>query len=393
MMENSLYIAAAGSGKTTFLVNHAYDLINNIADDKVILIITFTQKNQQEIEQRFIKRTGVVPHGVKICGWYNFLLEYLIRPFAGTVIENLRCQNTGVLLVEGISGTSKYNGKYYKLYKNGDLQTKFLNESKKIFSDKISEFAYTCYKKNKVSTKERLSNICHSVLIDEVQDLSAWDYCIVKILIDIHNIHVVMCGDPRQRTYTTTQSPKWSKYKGRIDEFVKNEVNKSHCKIHVDYTTLGGSHRFGDKIANFASRIIGDEYPPTKVCKCNICSERQIMYSYTSGVYLLRHCMLDNFIHHYNPLVLIWDKRFDEGFGCRTLTYGNAKGLTTDVSLIIPTKNIISNFLSSQSNSLNNITRSKLYVAATRARFIAAILVDDDFDNLIGLPYFNFPKM
>ena len=35
-------------------------------------------------------------------------------------------------------------------------------------------------------------------------------------------------------------------------------------------------------------------------------------------------------------------------------------------------------------------TRSKLYVAVTRARYISAIVVDDNFNNNnIGLPFWN----
>lgn len=53
MSDNKLYIAAAGAGKTTFLVHHACDLAKD-DNQKSIVIITYTRKNQQEIKNRFI---------------------------------------------------------------------------------------------------------------------------------------------------------------------------------------------------------------------------------------------------------------------------------------------------------------------------------------------------
>lgn len=49
MSDNKLYIAAAGAGKTTFLVHHACDLAKD-DNQKSIAIITYTRKNQQEIK-------------------------------------------------------------------------------------------------------------------------------------------------------------------------------------------------------------------------------------------------------------------------------------------------------------------------------------------------------
>ena len=62
-----------------------------------------------------------------------------------------------------------------------------------------------------------------------------------------------MCGDLRQKTYSTNPGSKWGKYKGRIDEYLKNVVNKKRqIPIDIDNTTLNYSHRFGKEIADFA---------------------------------------------------------------------------------------------------------------------------------------------
>ena len=47
MTKNKLYIAAAGAGKTTYIINHAVDYMK-INDGSNIGIITYTIKNQEK---------------------------------------------------------------------------------------------------------------------------------------------------------------------------------------------------------------------------------------------------------------------------------------------------------------------------------------------------------
>lgn len=47
-MNNKLIIAAAGSGKTTYLVESA------LKEDESILILTYTNANEQEIKKSFL---------------------------------------------------------------------------------------------------------------------------------------------------------------------------------------------------------------------------------------------------------------------------------------------------------------------------------------------------
>lgn len=174
-MNNKLYIAAAGAGKTTFLTKHAIDLLKNDSDTKSIAIITYTQKNQEVILDRIKNEVGYIPNQIKVMGWYSFILDYCVRPFMGAVIDSLYCTNVGLLLVEGISNTQKVNGKYFTTYSVKNLKDKFLTKENYFYSDKLSEFAYSCYQKNKKIFIQRLADIFSSILIDEVQDMSAWE--------------------------------------------------------------------------------------------------------------------------------------------------------------------------------------------------------------------------
>lgn len=390
-MNNKLYIAAAGAGKTTFLTKHAIDLLKNDSDTKSIAIITYTQKNQEVILDRIKNEVGYIPNQIKVMGWYSFILDYCVRPFMGAVIDSLYCTNVGLLLVEGISNTQKVNGKYFTTYSVKKLKDKFLTKENYFYSDKLSEFAYSCYQKNKKIFIQRLADIFSSILIDEVQDMSAWDYSIIGLCCKIPSVQTILCGDLRQKTYSTSPSPKWKKYKGRIDLFLEENVNtKRQTYIIIDKETLNVSHRFGQEIANFANRIIGNEFPAANSCSCPECKNRRSKFHDRQGVFLVKKKDVTSFLSRYSPLVLIWDKSHKVLDYKNTINYAKSKGITTEVCLICPTNNIVKDFLSSRTNKMKETTRHKFYVAVTRAMYLSAILVANDFDNKnIGIPFWE----
>lgn len=392
MAKNKLYLAAAGAGKTTFLVNHAIDLMSD-NDTKSIAFITFTTKNQNVIEQKITKHYGFLPSKIRVVGWYAFLLEYCIRPFMGSVIEELYCTSTGVYMVNGTSGKIVVNGKTITTYAANDLKKKFLTNSNLFYSDKLAEFSIECYKANKQEFNQRIGNIFSYIFIDEVQDLSAWDYDILSLLVKNEKLTTILCGDLRQKTYSTNQCSKNKNYKGRIDLYLDEKVNRKKKRyIDIDNNTLNKSHRFGSSIADFASRIFGNTYPRTLSCTCSNCMQKRNEYTDKVGVYLVTRNNVKSFVERYNPLVLIWDKRHDENVSDKTANYGESKGMEDNVTLIYPTAKIVSDILSSPKNNAKKEdgTRRRFYVAVTRARFLCGIVVDDNFDNQgIGLEYWT----
>jgi len=58
---NKLIIAAAGSGKTTFLVEEALKIKSNR-----VLITTFTIANESEIRAKFFKINGAIPENITV---------------------------------------------------------------------------------------------------------------------------------------------------------------------------------------------------------------------------------------------------------------------------------------------------------------------------------------
>ena len=105
-MVNRLIIAAAGSGKTTYLVRQAMQQSDSV------LITTYTIANELEIRKKFVELNGCVPHNVTIQTWYSFLLQHGVRPFQGVILDD---KINGMILVNEKSG-KKYDGKYGPVY-------------------------------------------------------------------------------------------------------------------------------------------------------------------------------------------------------------------------------------------------------------------------------------
>lgn len=394
MANNTIYIAAAGAGKTTLIIRQATELYKRgLPDDKKVLIITYTDNNQNNIRQKFINEYGFVPKNIVILGWFTFLLVYWIRPFKGTVIEQLYDRHIGMSFVEGISGTKMLpNGQVITTYHNN--VEKFLDNSQKhLFSDKMAEFAYKCWEQNKADLLDRISNVADSIFIDEAQDLAAWDFEIMKILIRSGKINCLLYSDPRQSTYKTSASTKYSKYSGDIALFAENEINQKKRKfVTIDTTTLSNSHRCDRSICAFASSIL-PHFPVMEMCLCAECTNRRDAYTLPKGVFLVREQDVQKFVDVYNPLSLIWDKKVNVKFQTKSvLNWGESKGLQADATLIYMTKTLLDlyNPAIRSKKKVSQETLRKFYVAVTRAKYVVGLIVPNNFDNsILSLSFWN----
>ena len=131
MSEDKLIIAAAGSGKTTYIVNKAVEL-----KGKKVLITTYTTANEKEIRDKFIDVNGCIPSNVVIQTWFSLLLEHGVKPFQN-YITNKRIN--GLLLVNQRSGL-KFKGKFPSYYPETEVDKHYFSPDYNIYSDKISKF-------------------------------------------------------------------------------------------------------------------------------------------------------------------------------------------------------------------------------------------------------------
>jgi DNA helicase-2/ATP-dependent DNA helicase PcrA len=356
MKTNKLIIASAGAGKTTFIVNEA--LKQNYGN---ILITTYTQANEEEIRKKIIKLNKCIPENITVQTWFSTLLQHGVRPYQGCLLET---KVNGMILVNSQSGVRYFSKNGIPIcYKENEIEKHYFNDELKIYSDKLSKFVYKCNQKSDGAVIDRISRIYSHIFVDEVQDLAGYDLEVLKLLLNSAS-NILLVGDPRQVTYLTHNERKYSKYKdGLIKDFIQNECN-SNCEI--DEETLNLSHRNNDFICRFSSKL----YPNFKGCISN-----QIEVTKHDGVFLVRKQDIEKYLEVYKPIQLRDSIKVEINKNYKTINFGESKGLTFDRVLIYPTKPFI-DWLKDNRAELKTMSRSKFYVAITRAKYSVGIVFD-----------------
>lgn len=356
MIMNKLVIAAAGSGKTTFLIKEALKTTT-----KRVLITTFTEANEAEIRKKFIEINGSIPENVYIQTWFSLLLQHGVKPYQSVILEeNIQ----GLLLVNQKSGL-KYRGKFPVYYPESDPRNHYFSKGMMIYSDKISKFV--CKANDVVNGLiiDRLSRIYPNIFIDEVQDLAGFDLEIVHLLLQSDS-NLLMVGDPRQVTYHTHEEAKYGKYSdGKIEQFILEQCKK--IDIEIDKTSLNTTYRNEKQICDFANSIY-PEYSP-----CNFVEKEPTGHD---GVFFIEPSELDEYLDKYNPMQLRDKVNVKVNNDYRVMNFGEAKGLSFDRTVIYPTKPMLE-WIQNHSKELAAPSRSKLYVAITRARYSVAIVFEN----------------
>lgn len=365
MSENRLIIAAAGSGKTTYLANEA------LTQGGSVLILTYTLSNEDVIKRRLIQKVGCIPSNITIQTWFSFLLQHGVKPYQGSLNESLFDQDIrGMLLVNKQSGF-RFKGRNGPVYwgENNFIKHYFTKDFK-TYSDKISKFAVKCNCNSNGAVIDRLTRIYNYIFIDEIQDLAGHDLELLKLLFN-SSISVLLVGDPRQVTYLTHLERKYDKYKnGKIKDFVENELEKSVSCI-IDEATLNVSHRNNQFICSYSSRLYPN-LPDVTPCLC--CRRSEINHQ---GVYLVKPDDLDEYVRNIDVIQLRWDKRTKVLPNIRVMNFGESKGETFNRILVYPTQDM-AKWVKDNTATLSDGSRAKFYVALTRARYSIAIVMNFD---------------
>lgn len=368
-MRNELLIASAGAGKTTLIVNKAIS-----CKDKV-LITTFTEENEKEIRKKFIElNNGVIPNNITIKTWFSFLIEHGAKPYQGKLTTK---KIMGLILVNEKSGL-KSRGKYPIYYPEEDVDNHYFTKDYRIYSDKLSKFAFKCNEKSKGYVVERISALFKYIFIDEVQDMVGYDLEFIKLLLNTNSV-IQMAGDPRQVTYHTHFSSKYKKYMdGKIEDFILEKCKKA--KVTIDTTTLKKSRRNNKKICDFANRLFPE---------LTRCESLQMEETEHDGVFLVREKDVGKYIEKYKPLQLRYNretKGIHPDFEVKN--FGESKGLTYERVIIYPTSKML-DWIIKETPITTFETKCKFYVAITRAKFSVAIVYKNDI-NTDKLPIYQF---
>ena len=365
--KNKLIIAAAGSGKTTYIINRAME---NKAES--ILITTYTIANSLEIKKSIIEKIGYIPSNIVIQTWFAFLLQHGVKPFQDCLTSK---KIKGMQLVNSPSAT--VNGR--SLFNEKDVDNYYFNKEYKIYSDKIAKFCFMCNENTNGYVIDRISRIYSQIFVDEVQDLAGYDLEILKLLMNSTS-KVTLVGDPRQVTYLTNNAKKNSKYKdGRIEDFIIDKCKKCNCII--DKKSLNKSYRNNEFICEYSSRL----YPNFETCE-----SKQNEKTNHDGIFLIKREDISKYLIRYNPMQLIWNSKTKINENYNFMNMGESKGLTFDRVLIYPTKTM-EKWILDNSYNLENTTKSKFYVALTRAKYSVGIVLDYN-ENFKADGIINFYK-
>ncbi len=386
MTVNRLLIAAAGAGKTTYLVNQAFEIKNSR-----VLITTYTRSNAEEIRKKLRDKnkeeTGsyCIPDNIIVEEWFTFLLKHGVRPYKAIMNNTLKYRNIGFFLSSEKSGKKPFllNGNPI-YYGEKDFEKYYFTSNYKIYSDKISKFIIECNKLAEGSVIDRILKIYPNIFIDEIQDLAGWDLDVIKLFLN-SDINILMTGDPRQTTYLTNNASKYEKYKnGKIVEFIQNECKKS--KTILDFKTLNKSHRNNNLIASLASNLYPN-LPITEICSC---VEHRSYKKDFEGIFIIKSEEVQTYMKSF-PDGEIQVLKYENSMHPE-LNFGVSKGLSFDRVIIYPPKTMASWFLGKNLESGPSI--AKLYVAITRARYSVAVVIDyKDSDNFIeGVQKFIQPN-
>ena len=365
MGNNTLYIAAAGAGKTTFLVDRAL----RFASEKV-LITTYTDENTAVIKSEIRKRRGGIPNNIEVIPWFTFLLRYGVKPFlASTGFGDKDPQ--GVNLVNGRS--APYARKTSPAY--------YFDNDEKVYNDKLAALALLENERTNGLVIRRISLVYDVILIDEIQDVSGPDLDFIGCLLK-SECDVIMAGDQRQHTFSTNNAARNSQFRSLgLGSYLESSGLVGLCK--VDQETLNGSYRCSQPILDFANTLYPD-FPETVSLQRSSHQDGSHL-----GVYLIQRNAVMEYAARWSPAPLRFDARSFVTDGISATNCGVSKGRTFDRVLFFPSGTIL-DWMKGKRDDLSGTTRAKLYVAVTRARFSVAIVVDQSFEchrsGVVSLP-------
>lgn len=363
---NAVIVAAAGSGKTTFLVREALSI-----KSARVLITTYTESNEIEIRQKFYEINGHIPANVVIMTWFSFLITHGVKPFQ-TPLFDFRIR--GMELVQSASGVKYKTKAGWTIYwgEEENFIKHYFNGMHHVYSDKLSKLVLRCDDASNGHVFDRIQRIFPHIFIDEVQDLAGHDLdLLVKFFRSTSS--VLLVGDPRQVTYLTHHERHHVSYaNGGIVQFLKSKLPQ-RIKWQLDDKSLSLSHRNSKMICEISSKL----YPsmtPSQPCSCNTCRRPELI---ASGLFVVKRKDVDTYLQSY-PAIQLRDDVTVKGINNHfpAMNFGVSKGRGFDRVLIFPNQPMLAWFRDPEAE-LKPQTRAKLYVALTRARHSVAVVSDD----------------
>lgn len=355
-MGKRVTLAVAGSRKTQGIVDHCAGLPR----ERRVLALTYTQKNQCELQERLARYAG--DHlNIEVLGWFTFLLRHFARPFLPFKFPGER--------VLGFN----FDGRPFR---KATGKARFLDKSGSVYRSELGRLAFELIAQSKGALIRRLEGIYDEILIDEVQDLGAYDWEIVDALLG-SSIDLWMVGDIRQSVLSTNaRSSKNKKYAyAEAINWFRSREKKGLLAIEESVVTW----RCHPTIAAFSDSIFDPSWSfPSTVSKNDQATGHD-------GVFLVRTQHVQDYVAEYRPQSLRHAVTSAKQLNLDFMNFKVSKGATFRRVLIAPTAPI-TDFVRG-GVAMEATAASSFYVAVTRAQQSVAIVLDDP--GASALPYWT----
>ncbi len=348
--DNLALIAAAGSGKTTYIV----DEVTNNTSDK-ILLVTYTIANTRKFKKDIEDKIGIIPSNVEIMTWHSFLLHHCIRPFRSVAYDRR---------IERIDFDTPITN-----YKIPEKNTRafYFSGYNALLKDRATKFALKCNELSQNAVIERIESIYSLIYIDEVQDMAGDDLDLLALLF-ASKTKIVAVGDIRQAIYFTCNARKNKSNRGSklLDYFRKLEKKGLLQIAFRDY-----SYRCKQSICDLSDSLFPNIDEKTSSLNNTPCEHE--------GLYVVRSEDFDAYVRKYEPIVLRWSissKIPETSFPIRIQNIGLSKGASYNHVIIVCT-DTFKKFVKDGTIPSSEKSKCELYVAITRARFSVAFVYDE----------------
>ena len=341
---NRIVISAAGGGKTTRVVDQALASTHGVT-----ALITYTRNNVREIQRKALEHSPAIPPHIEVLSWYIFLLRELARPYR-SALHKQRIHS--IHWVEGKSAL-------YAAASN--ISEHYFLDGARIYSDKIAKFICACNAASGGAIMRRLKERFTHIIIDEVQDMAGYDLDVLELILKA-GIPVTLVGDHRQAILSTNNSPKNKQFAGPAI-IKKFELWQKDGLVSIEYETH--THRGNQAIADLGDGFFPEE-PKTISKNTDVTGH--------DGVFLVASADIDEYVKRFSPQALRYNVKTSCGEH-EAMNFGEAKGLTFPRVLIFPHGRAKAWLVSGK---LSHVEKSatRMYVAATRARYSVAFVFD-----------------
>jgi len=324
-MDKRVIFSVAGSGKSSLI-------ISSLEESSRALIITYTDKNTQNLKDRILRKFGYIPTGIRVYTYYTFLYSFCFRPILGHKISS-----------KGISWNQP------PLYKETKDPLHYRDKNKRLYGCRIAKLLI--HYKSIPEVIDRIKKYFDHFYIDEVQDFAGNDFNFLCSLAEA-NIHQLLVGDFYQHTFDTSRD-------GNInrtlhDNYTKYQERFIQAGFVIDRDTLSHSYRCSSALCAFVTDQLGVNIQSHRLDETEV-----LLVECIEQAHQLFEC---------SETIKLFYKNSNKYIGY-VENWGNVKGQDCyDDVCVVLNSNTYRHFRASSLIKLPPITKNKLYVACTRAK-------------------------